>query len=56
MRLLKPFLTAGFLLMTGALVGCTRQPQRMKNQPPDLKSGETKINLPDKKKPFDADQ
>jgi hypothetical protein len=56
MRFLKPLLVAGLLLMTGLLVGCSRQPPRMKNQPTNLESGETKIELPGKKKPFSAAQ
>jgi hypothetical protein len=45
-------LIAGLLLCIGFLVGCNRQPQRMKNQPPDLKAGETEVHLPGMKKPF----
>jgi hypothetical protein len=54
MRLLKRFPIAAFLLMTGVLVGCNQQGPRMKNQPANQTSGETKIELPGKKKSFDA--
>jgi hypothetical protein len=51
MRSLRPLLIAGLLVATGLLVGCNRQPERMKNQPPDLKAGETEFQLPGMKKP-----
>jgi hypothetical protein len=54
MRSLRPFLIAGLLLVSGLLVGCDQQPPRMKNQPTNLNSGENKINVPGKKKAFDA--
>jgi hypothetical protein len=54
MRSLRPLLIAGLLLTIGLQVGCNRPPESMKNQPTNLNSGETKINLPGKKKDFDA--
>jgi hypothetical protein len=36
MRSLWPFLLVGLLLMTGLLVGCNQQPERMKNEPTNL--------------------
>ena len=54
MRRLKLFPIVSLLLAAGLLAGCNHQPQGMKNQPTNLKSGEIKINLPGKKKPFDA--
>ena len=56
MRFVKPFLIAGLLLMTVPLAGCSREPPRMKNQPTNLGAGDTKIELPGKKKPFNAAQ
>ncbi len=48
MRFLRPFLIAGLLLMTGLLVGCDKQPERMKNQPTnlELKDGGEEKTLP----------
>jgi len=54
MRFLKPFRIAVLLLMVGFLVGCSREPPRMKNQPTNPNSDGTKIELPGKKKPFEA--
>jgi hypothetical protein len=51
MRFLKPFVIAGLLAAT-LLAGCSRQPPRMKNQPANRDSGEIRIELPGKKKPF----
>jgi hypothetical protein len=48
MHPLRPFLLAGLLLITGLLVGCDRQPVRMKNQPTNL---ELKDRGVDKKLP-----
>jgi hypothetical protein len=56
MRFLKPFLIGGLLLAAGLLAGCGQEPPRMKNQPTNLNSGETQIELPGKKKPFNAAQ
>ena len=56
MRLLKPLLIASLLLMTGLFAGCSREPPRMKNQPTNRDSGETQIELPGKKKPWNAAQ
>jgi hypothetical protein len=56
MRFLKAFPIAGLVLMTGLFVGCSQQPPRMKNQSTTLDSGETKVQLPGKKKAFDAAQ
>jgi hypothetical protein len=51
-KLPRPFAIAGLLLLTGLLVGCDRPPPRMKNQPTGRDSGETRIELPGKKKPL----
>jgi hypothetical protein len=56
MRFLKLFLIASLLTMAGLLAGCSREPPRMKNQPTNLDSGETQIELPGKKKSFSAAQ
>jgi hypothetical protein len=53
MRFLKPFLIAG-LLAGMLLAGCNRQPPRMKNRPANRGPGETRIDLPGKKKPFNG--
>jgi hypothetical protein len=52
MRLLKPVLIAG--LLAALLAGCNRQPPRMKNQPANPDPGDTRIEMPGKKKPFHA--
>jgi hypothetical protein len=48
MRALWPLLIAGLLLLTGLLVGCNQEPERMKNQPTNLepKSGGVDRKLP----------
>ena len=56
MRFFKPVLIAGLLLVTGLPAGCSREPPRMKNQPTNLSSGDTRLELPGKKKPFNAAQ
>jgi hypothetical protein len=56
MRLHKLVLIASLLLMAGLLPGCSREPLRMKNQPTNPDSGETQIELPGKKKPFNVAQ
>jgi hypothetical protein len=56
MRALRPLLLSGLLLIAGLLVGCDQQPPRMKDQPTNLGSGETKVHLPGKKKSFDGAQ
>jgi hypothetical protein len=56
MRSLRLLPITGFLLLTGLLVGCSKESPRMKNQPTNLNSGETKMTLPGKKKAFDAGQ
>ncbi len=52
MRTLRLVLLAGLLLLTGLLGGCDQQPERMKNQPDDLKSGEIEVHLPGMNKPI----
>lgn len=54
MRFLKSFAIAGLLLTVGFLAGCSREAPRMKNQPTNPNSGETKFDLPGKKKSFDG--
>jgi hypothetical protein len=56
MRFLKALLIVGLLLMTGLLAGCRRESPRMKNQPAKSDSGDTKIELPGKKKSFNVAQ
>jgi hypothetical protein len=54
MRLPRPFLFVGVLLVVGFLMGCSGESPRMKNQPTNPNSGDTRIDLPGKKKSFDA--
>jgi hypothetical protein len=54
MRFLKPILISVLLLLTGLLAGCSQQPPRMKNQPTNVDSGDTPIELPGKKKSSNA--
>jgi hypothetical protein len=56
MRFLDRFLVAGLLLAAGLIAGCGGEPPRMKNQPTHPDSGETQIELPGKKKSFNAAQ
>jgi hypothetical protein len=49
MRALRPLVIASVLL-AGVLLGCDKPREEMKNQPTNLKSGDTKITLPNKKK------
>ncbi len=56
MRFLKPLLIAGLLLAAGLVAGCGGEPPRMKNQPTNPDSGETQIELPGKKKSWNAAQ
>jgi len=59
MRFLRPFLITSLLLITGFLVGCNKQPERMKNQPTDLelKDGGFDKTLPSgQKKHFEGAQ
>jgi hypothetical protein len=54
MRFLKFPLIVGLLLVIGLFVCCNKEPERMKSQPPNLKSGETKIHLPGKARSHDV--
>jgi hypothetical protein len=54
MRFLKSFPIAGLVLMAGFLAGCGGEPPRMKNQPTNPNSVDTKLEMPGKKKTFDV--